>query len=428
MFCAWRAATQSMAHDEAFAYFRYLNRPWPELWSPFFDANHHVLYTGLAKLSVTMFGSGEFAQRIPSVLAGFAMMLGIFAILQDCQRAWVRWAAFIALGLHPLLLDFSVAARGYGMGLAFLAWAIYAIQKDRPAPAGILLGLSIAANLSMAIPAAAVMVAARQWRSAAQTALITASVAAAICLYPMRGATATHFYVGLERWDESLKDLVYTATRVVSRGPGLFGTEEWAAWIARWVLPVQLAICLVLGWRRRPVVVLSFALLGIIALHTLLGLKYPIDRTGLYVPLLAAWAWASMTDRAPRPAMISQMVIAALCIAQFATQIQWTTFRVWPFNASAREVALRLREECAGKAPGSVRAHMFFPDHPSMEYYREHYAIACVQPFERSGELFVPGYDYYVANRPVPGGTVLYQGSGMAVSLIRAGPSAAPVK
>jgi hypothetical protein len=96
---------------------------------------------------------------------------------------------------------------------------------------------------------------------------------------------------------------------------------------------------------------------------------------------------------------------------------------VWPFNASAKEVALRLTEECAGKPPRSVRVHMFFPDQPGMEYYRERYAIACVQPFERSAELFVPGYDYYVANRPVPGGAILYRGAGEAVSLVIARPA-----
>jgi hypothetical protein len=378
----------------------------------------------LAKLNVLAFGPGEFALRLPSVAAGFAMMLGIFAVLTECQRPWVRWTAYLAVGLHPLLLDFSMTARGYGLGLALLVWAIHALQKEREVRAGVLLGLGIAANLTIAIPGVALVVMARRWQDVIKTVATAGAVAAAICGYPMRGVSLAQFYVGLERWDESLKDLVYTATRVVNRGTGLFGSEQQAIWISRLVLPVELALCLVMGWRKRVPVALALVLAILVAVHLVVGMKYPTDRTGLYIVLLAALSWALATDRAPRWLMLAQMLAAGLFVVQFATQLQWTTFRVWPTNATAKVVALRLREECVGKAPGSVRVHMFFPEQPSLEYYRERYEIPCVQPFERSADLQPPGYDYYVSNTEVRGGMVLYQGSNQAVSLVRA-PAAA---
>jgi hypothetical protein len=44
----------------------------------------------------------------------------------------------------------------------------------------------------------------------------------------------------------------------------------------------------------------------------------------------------------------------------------------------------------------------YFPDHPSLEYYRQRLPIACVQPFERLLEAYPPGYDYYVVSPLAP--------------------------
>src|ERR1022692_4332728 len=59
---------------------------------------------------------------------------------------------FLALGLHPLLLDFSVAARGYGLALALLIWAIEYALRGRRHVAGVLLGLALSANFTIAFP------------------------------------------------------------------------------------------------------------------------------------------------------------------------------------------------------------------------------------------------------------------------------------
>ena len=111
--CAWRAAHQSIAHDEAISYLRFIYGPWSSLWSRY-DAANHVLYSFLAKVSVTVFGLSELTLRLPSVLAGFFFMWGIFRVLESCESRRIRWIAYIGIGLHPLLMDFSIAARGYG--------------------------------------------------------------------------------------------------------------------------------------------------------------------------------------------------------------------------------------------------------------------------------------------------------------------------
>src|SRR3954463_1805459 len=150
--CAWRAAHQSIAHDEAVSYLRFIYGPWSSLWSHY-DAANHVLYSFLAKISVTIFGLSELTLRLPSVVAGFFFIWGVFRLLETCESRLIRWIAYVAIGLHPLLMDFSIAARGYGLGIALLVWAIDASLHGRPIRSGFLLGFGIAANLTILFPA-----------------------------------------------------------------------------------------------------------------------------------------------------------------------------------------------------------------------------------------------------------------------------------
>lgn len=409
-FCGYRAVTQSIVHDEAHGFFKFLAGPWSDLWTPLYDAGNHVLYMLLAKCSLTLFGVSEFSLRLPSVLAGFVMMWGIFRILETCNSPWVRWLAYLALGLHPLLLDFSVAARGYGLGIACLVWAIYAMQQDRMQRAGVLLGLGISAHLTIVFPALALVV--LTGRKALSVLAPAVGVAVALCAYPMRGADLGHFYVGLPTLDRSLADLVYTSTRAVGRPPGLFGTEDLAKWIAHALLPLWLISAAVM-WRGRPLVPLALGLsvLGVIAAHVIFGAQYPVDRTGLYLVVLAGLSWAVLTDAASNSKLRGlQALLATAFLLQFATQIQTQTFRVWPFNAAARQIAMRLRQECQDKAPQSVSVSTYFADQPSMEFYRRQLQLDCLRPMERLDDPNVPGYDYYVVNpeKPGPSRQILY--------------------
>ncbi len=108
---------------------------------------------------MTIFGDSEFALRLPSVIAGFFLMLGVWRILESIDSRAVRWVAFAAIGLHPLMFDFSAAARGYSLAMAFLVWALYAGMSQRYRTAAVLLGLAVSANFSAAVPALGLLVA-----------------------------------------------------------------------------------------------------------------------------------------------------------------------------------------------------------------------------------------------------------------------------
>src|ERR1700685_4340758 len=145
--CAYRAATQSFVADEAFTFNTFVAGSWRDLYFQY-EANNHLLFSLLSKLSLSIFGDSEFALRLPSVIAGFFLMLGVWRVLESVDSRAVRWVAFAAIALHPLLLDFCTAARGYGLATALLVWALFAGMSRRYKTAGVLLGLAISANFT----------------------------------------------------------------------------------------------------------------------------------------------------------------------------------------------------------------------------------------------------------------------------------------
>ena len=74
--CCYRAVHQSIVIDEAFTFNRFVKGPWSSI-SAEYHANNHVLYSILAKLSVGVFGLSEFTLRLPSLLAGFFLIVGV---------------------------------------------------------------------------------------------------------------------------------------------------------------------------------------------------------------------------------------------------------------------------------------------------------------------------------------------------------------
>lgn len=164
----YRAATQSIVHDEALTWEFYLAGPASNIFH-YYDANNHFLATVLFRISTTLFGQSEFALRLPTVLAGAWFYWTVFRlcalVLGD---GWLFLLGCAALTLNPLLLDFMVAARGYGLAIAGLFWALYQMllwfhereeEVDEPRlrtrlwKAALGCSIAVATNLTFVIPA-----------------------------------------------------------------------------------------------------------------------------------------------------------------------------------------------------------------------------------------------------------------------------------
>jgi len=418
--CAWRAAHQSITHDEAFSFLYFIDGPWSSLWSPYHAANH-VLYSFLAKLSVALFGLSEFTLRLPSVLAGFFFMWGVFRVLESCESRMIRWIAYLAIGLNPLLMDFSIAARGYGLGVALLVWAVDASLRERPIRSGFLLGFGIAANLTIVFPATGLiaahflLAAKHRIRDIAAMAGVAVAVATAICYFPFRTATRAQFYAGEQSLADSVFTLIMPSIRASQRA-GLFGTTKAALFIGTWIVPA-IALFWIVIWARewqkgapsgklKVPFTLALTVSSLLAAHFLFNVNYPTNRIALYLVPLAGITWSATADiLRNRSLRAINLVMACVLLIQFATQVQLRYFEIWRFNSSIMDIAQQLRQETRDRPAESVSLGANFTQQPPLEFYRIYYRIAALKPLDRKLHADVTGHDFYVLTGPETGAT-----------------------
>jgi hypothetical protein len=314
----------------------------------------------------------------------------------------VRWIALAGLALHPLALDFSIAARGYGLALAFLVWGIWAQRRGSSVLTGVLLGLAVSANLTMAFPALAVLVCARfLFRERAKAAAAAALVFAAVCVPLLRDASPDKFYAGLPTLQGSALEMTWASIRSIVDSPGLFGTPPAAEWIVRWLLPLLIVELAIQAWRREPDearrVLLMFLVTigGLFAAKHLFGVLYPVNRTGLYVPILFGLAWAFGADRETSSLRWVHGALALALVAQFATQSQTNAFYVWPYDRDTKMFLQMLKERTAGLPEQSVSISAVNYQQPTIEFYRKFLDVKALQPVEWTSTPALTGKDYY---------------------------------
>ena len=417
--CGYRAAQQSFTVDESTTFLDYVRGPWVRIYSHY-DPNNHVLYSMLAKLSIRAFRISEFTLRLPSVLAGFFLILGLYWVLETttASRA-IRWVALVVIGLNPLLLDLSVAARGYGLGLALLVWGIYFSMRGRDFPAGVMLGLGVAANLTMAFPAVGVMACPlllgegnleMRTRRILTMAIPAAAIAAVISYPAFRGAQASQFYVGEPTLGAAVFNLIFTFVRASVNRRGLFGTGDGSHLIEFLFLPAVMVFILAMSvytFRRDPksrpslipILTMLAAMFELTVAHYVAGMNYPVDRVGIYLFLLLGLAWATAASQLPNIAVRAvQGVLAGGLAVQFLTQFETRYFELWAFDLPAKEVGQKIRDESIGKAPNSIALSATWFQQPALEFYRNYYRIAALKPVERHAQTLLAGFDYYVLN------------------------------
>ncbi len=408
-FCWYRAAHQSITIDEAYTFNRYLRGSWWDIWN-YYEANNHILFSILAKASIVVFGVGELALRLPSLIAGFFLTLGIYRVLRiTVDSALMRWTALAALSLHPLLLDFSIAARGYGLSLAFLVWAIYFVLRSRYASSGVMLGLALSANLMMLIPAAGLLIAVallseksqrERFRNAAVVLAISETIFAVLCFGALRHVERKQFYIGEPAFSEALRQLIYFSLRATDHS-GIFGKDAAVRWIQFALLPAACLFVLIASRRIAskqrliPVLMLLVCVAGMFAGHFLFNVNYPVDRMGLHLFLLFGIAWAIAADAAADFRAVN-LAIAALLIAQFATQIQTRSFVVWREDMYDKMIARQIQALSAGRPARSVKVSTSWWHQPTIEFYRVTMNMKQVQPLGWNDPAIFEGYDFYV--------------------------------
>jgi len=159
-----RACYQSITIDEATSYMLYASSEHQfTQWYP--ASGNHVLNSLLMRLTTSVLPLTAFTVRIPALSGGVVYILSAFCLcLLLTSRRLLQLAVLVCLIYNPLVLDYLVAARGYGLAIGFLmaATAIIANITIARSPddsafwtkciwISILLGLSLTANFSFAI-------------------------------------------------------------------------------------------------------------------------------------------------------------------------------------------------------------------------------------------------------------------------------------
>ncbi|MEN6533786.1 MAG: glycosyltransferase family 39 protein, partial [Bryobacteraceae bacterium] len=124
----YRAATQSMTHDEAYTYQLYIAAPVSRIFE-YFNPNNHFFAVILMKISTVVLGVSEFTMRLPSVVSGGFYFYFVYRLcLLAFGQGYLFLISVLLLSTNPFLLDFHVAARGYGIGITCLVGAIYSLM------------------------------------------------------------------------------------------------------------------------------------------------------------------------------------------------------------------------------------------------------------------------------------------------------------
>jgi hypothetical protein len=403
--CCWRAAHQAVIVDEATTYLKFVSGPWRKLFGRY-DANNHILSSIMIKLSVTLGGLSPFKLRLPSLIAGFFLTLGAFWILKRLESWPLRWAAFALICLHPLLFDFSIAARGYSLSLAFFVWALYFCITCRYLPAGILLGLSFASNVAILFPIlalfAAITLLERQAKPILNLILPALLLGALITGPSLRRAQRGDFYTGYPEFRTAVESLASTSLHARADRDGILGDRSVAERMGILGLPIFLLVVGAASFLARdrrqliPFITLAITLVGLVLARWLFKINYPSDRTCLYFIILAVVAWAVAGDVfRTRIAQAVWLVPAILVAIQFSTQLQTQYFQFWRVETDDQVVAALIQQATLGKPEDSVSLSSTWMHQPSLEFYRRYLPIPALKPVERFDPTPLTGFDFY---------------------------------
>jgi hypothetical protein len=390
-----RACVQTITVDEAVTYMNFVRLPFPSHWVP--HANNHLLNSILMRVFTSVFGTSHLTVRSGALVGAAVYISAVYFLCKLISRDFLlRWCLFVCLVYNPLVFDFLVAARGYGLAMAFLACAIGVVasskSEDAKWPGSLVIAcglssacaaLSFVGNFSFALVNAAAVLMLYLWACGPTRvqelsrrtgmkgrvqllaafvlpgALVTAALAGWLLLkWP--GGELTY---GSTSMTETLRS-VYEASMYELNpfivNPLFYRTfQRWSAWI----LPLLGAICV---WRLLLVAlnrsllrdprarwltglgaVLAATLALTLSLHWLafrfFGILLPKDRTAIYLVVLCTLfigvvAALRIPSRAGELSGRGMTVALSVLACYFMLCLRVSYFKEWKFDSDIDKV------------------------------------------------------------------------------------------
>jgi len=131
---AWlisRACLQSVTIDEADSYLGYAAPAWPSHWYP--ASANHVLNSILERILTHLLPLSHLTLRGPALLGAAIYIASIYSLCRLISNEDILTTPlFICLVYNPYIMDYLVAARGYGLAIGFLMAAISILGRQLP--------------------------------------------------------------------------------------------------------------------------------------------------------------------------------------------------------------------------------------------------------------------------------------------------------
>jgi hypothetical protein len=447
-----RACIQNITIDEALSYLSFASREYSfTQWFP--HSANHVLNSLLMRLVTSIFGINELTVRSPALFGGIVYIASsAYLAVRLTQRKLLQWSLFVCLVLNPFILDYLVAARGYGLAAGFLSAAIAVIANAMLAERryhdaqmrascisiSILLALSFSANFSFGIADATIALFYFAWAVMHRGKVSGWKYArlAAECFGPgiltafvLSGAVVLKFPRGQLYFGSNSLSEMWIGLGKVCFGP--LNQDLVNPILIRWLTPVQkdlpwvvvvtLFLLLISGEARRllrhrvePDRLLTFVrfLAGVTlatfllhwALFRTVHLLLPKDRTALFFVLFATLSFGGALALRFRSAKRDAIrvwgvgVLIAMALS-FIGCLRLGYFSEWIFDADTKQLywlANDLHNRC-----GISDFGVDWRYNVSMNFYREAYNNFSIREFgEARSDQLPPNKDAYVIYLP----------------------------
>jgi uncharacterized membrane protein len=441
----YRAKVQSIAHDEALTYEWFLDQGVYDVLR--YNPANHVLQTLLAKPMVKIFGVSEFMLRVPTLIGAAIYLLAVYFL---CQKLFGDGLVLVLstsmMALNPQVMDFMAAARGYSLGLAGLAVAMYAFARlvDRGkfdpgdkewrwgcAVASIALALAVAANFTNIVPATCLALSftvvalgglaaifqsrGRALRDFEKYFILPGTVVGFCVLWPfLIQARMSQTKIQLDKASDALRDIFnasflyrWTDDVLNSLGAVPAAARSWQARVtelgAFLLLPLLFCfvlIGLVLAFRTpaesgkhqsAQCRMFTGAAIGsvvlTVVLHFATKVNYPFSRYCLFlVPLFTIAGVLAAREISSRfPSLMLKgtgLLLAAIVVFDYAFSINVKSFRYNAYDIISHDLYRAIEKDALSRSLTNVRVGGTWWYEPESNFYRLRHRAKWMLPYD----------------------------------------------